>query len=542
MKKTSEPEHPAQDRRVNRRSFLERMSALTLVGTGVSLPEVSLTSDRSPTRTPSSIRPPHNVQLPQVSDPTDYTLSEATAAIRQGTLSAAELVEACLRRIGAHDGALKAFNSVRHEEALEEARALDGLGHPRGLLHGAPLAIKDNYCTAGTPTTANSLIFADYVPDFDATTVAALKASGAVVLGKTQMGPLATTRATTPEGEVTTRNAWAPEDTDISPGGSSSGSATAVAARMASSSTGTQTGGSITSPSLAQGLTGLKPTMGRVSLHGIIPLTYTRDHPGPLARDARDAALMLQVMAGPDRRDHRTLGLPPVPDYIRAGTPSEPGTLRWPVTIGVLPEYLDEGDSERDRATASARRDMLSQFRTLGARVVEVPLPADWETLTSFNLNNVRLPERTEPFLSYLKEDVRLFGVSLSPWINGLLLSGDEYLKGQRAKVALLARMLTTFFERCDVLAVPSHLPFDMVGLPLIAFPIGSDNSRGVQLPVGGMLAGAPFGEEQLLSVVAGYQATTEHHLLRPSDPSPGNAPGGTTRRLDTWEVDAYGA
>ena len=131
-----------------------------------------------------------------------------------------------------------------------------------------------------------------------------------MILGKTQMGTLATTRATTPDGEVTTVNAWTPDAPAYDPGGSSSGSATATAGRLACSSIGTQTGGSITSPSNQQGLTGLKPTMGRTSLYGVIPLTYSRDNAGPLARDALDAAIMTQVMAGPDPKDPRTQGLP----------------------------------------------------------------------------------------------------------------------------------------------------------------------------------------------------------------------------------------
>ncbi|MDH3222994.1 MAG: amidase family protein, partial [Gemmatimonadota bacterium] len=339
----------------------------------------------------------------------------------------------------------------------------------------------------------------------------------------TQMGPLATTRATTPDGTRTTVNAWAPGDDSVSPGGSSSGSATAVAARLAASSTGTQTGGSITVPSAAQGLTGLKPTMGRVSLNGIIPLTYTRDHPGPIARDALDAALMLQVMAGADPRDPRTQGLPPVPDYIRAATPLRAGSLRWPITIGVIPDFFDEGEDGEDRVRAQARREMLETFEGLGAVIREVAWPEQWETLTSFALNNVRLPERTEPFLQYLKEDVRLFGVSLSPWINGLLLSGDEYLKGQRAKLALLERILFTFFGDCDLVALDDHLAFDMVGLPLMAFPIGFDDSSGRRLPVGGLIGGRPFGEERLLSLVAGYQSVTEYHQTRPDDPTVGD-------------------
>lgn len=511
-----------QDERVGRRSFLERMSVAVLAGKGATLPSVSIAADTGvrPVARPS-------VAVPQVADPTDWTLAEGLQAVEEGAVSATEWAEACLSRIAGHDGVLKAFNAVPGDRVLERARAMDRVPR-RGILHGAPLAIKDNYATAGIATTANSLIFRDWVPDFDATTVERLKAAGGVILGKTQMGPLATTRATTPDGTRTTVNAWAPDDDSVSPGGSSSGSATAVAGRLAASSTGTQTGGSITVPSTAQGLTGLKPTMGRVSLNGIIPLTYTRDHPGPIARDALDAALMLQVMAGSDPRDPRTQGLPPVPDYVRAATVDRPGDLRWPVTVGVIPDYLDEGEDGEDRVRAAARREMLETFRTLGAVVREVPWPDQWEVLTSFNLNNVRLPERTEPFLHYLKEDVRLFGVSLSPWINGLLLSGDEYLKGQRAKLALLDRILSTFFADCDAVVLNRHLAFDMVGLPLMAFPIGFDDSEGRPLPVGGLIGGKPFGEERLLSLVAGYQSVTEYHRARPADPVVDGPQGGS--------------
>jgi aspartyl-tRNA(Asn)/glutamyl-tRNA(Gln) amidotransferase subunit A len=270
-------------------------------------------------------------------------------------------VDAYLRRIGEFDGIYKAFNTVRADEAREEAAAAERATY-LGPLHGIPLGIKDNYYTQGTLTTANSFIFESFVPGFDATTIAKLKAAGAIVLGKTQMGPLATTRATTPDGQVTTVNAWTPNDPSVNPGGSSSGSGCGTAARLFTSSTGTQTGGSITSPSNANGLTGLKPTMGRASLYGIIPLTYTRDHPGPLARDAKDAAIMLQVMAGPDENDFRTQGLPPVPDLVKAATPVIKGsrvTLRWPTRVGVLPGYLDAGSSPESQAQAAARAAML---------------------------------------------------------------------------------------------------------------------------------------------------------------------------------------
>ncbi len=557
-----------QDGRVDRRAFLQRMSGLTAAG-GL----LAVVPDRGMARVhPSPLRLPRVAQSEvrfrarQVVDPTELTLAEAGVLILDGDLSPTELLDAYLARIRTWDSTLRAFNLVREEGARKEARRFERSPY-RGALHGIPVAIKDNFYTAGTPTTANSFIFQDFIPEYDATAVARLRASGAIVIGKTQMGPLATTRASTPTGERTTTNAWAPHDPDVSPGGSSSGSATAVAARCAGSSTGTQTGGSITSPSLAQGLTGIKPTMGRVSLHGVIPLTYTRDHPGPLARDAMDAAIMLQAMAGPDPADPRTLGLPAVPDYVEAAQPVERGGapgLRWPTTVGVVPGYTepsvpdffrqpppdDETEAERLRREQRERRRsrraydegrrrvaMLQTLERLGARVVEVTLPDGWDQLTASAFNNVRLPERTEPFLEHLRADVRRFGVSLSPWINGLLLPATEYVRGQRAKMLLLERVLDQLFSQCDVVVQTQPFPFDMIGLPLIAFPIGFEGSSGMDLPVGAMLGAPPFGEERLLSVAAGYQSVTDWHRRRPADPT--GSDDGEPPRRDAGRIDA---
>ena len=571
------------DTRVDRRGFLERMTALTAAA-AVAPGSLGAPARAATGRTADAVVPtlPASPRA-QATDPAELTLVEAAYLIRTGELSPLELVTACLDRIERWDGDYLAFNTVLPERALDEARRL-GRSRERSALRGVPLAIKDNYYTAGVPTTANSHIFRDFVPDFDATAWARLRAAGAILIGKTQMGPLATTAATTPDGERTTVNAWAPFDASVSPGGSSSGSATAVAARLAPSSTGTQTGGSITAPSISQGLTGIKPTMGRVSLHGIVPLTYTRDHPGPLARDARDAALMLQVMAGPDPADPRSLGLPPVPDFVRATEPRAPGDprLRWRTTIGVLPDYLkgpdpapaggpgdddeavgEEGQDqvrrraearegaraafERSQAEIAARRAMLSVFEDLGARVVDVELPRGWETLTSSDFNNVRLPERSEIFLEHLRDDVRNFGVSLSAWINGLLLPATEYVRGSRARLILLRAILDDMLARCDVVAQTTPFPFDMVGLPLIAFPIGFESvSAASPRPIGAMLGGLPYAEDRLLSVAAAYQRVTDWHRRRPADPDgfvrPSSGPEGSGRsRLDLFDVMEVG-
>ncbi|MFF0372473.1 amidase [Micromonospora sp. NPDC005087] len=518
---TSEP----FDRTVDRRAFLARAAALataSTVGANVALPSVALASSslstntgpgtrRRPLDQPNAYTEPRPAAL---AEPTELTIAEAAWLIRAGRLTPEQLVEAYLARISRYDGSYQAFNLVLADAAIAAARA--AARRPRdGVLHGIPLAIKDNYYTEGVPTTANSFLFQEFVPPYDATAVARLKASGAIVLGKTQMGPLATTRATTPAGVITTVNAWAPTNRGIDPGGSSTGTATAVAGRMATSGIGTQTGGSITAPSNAQNLTGLKPTMGRVSAAGIIPLTYTRDHPGPLARDAKDAAIMLTAMAGEDSMDPRSQGLPQVPDLIDAASPvyhRRRVKLRWNTRIGVLPGFAN-GTSP----TALARAAYLAQLAAIpGATLVDVPLPDEWSLLTGSNFNNARLPERTEPFMPYLRTDLRGFGVSVTSWLQGALLGGNEFITTQRAKLLLLDRVLNELFDGCDVVVQTDPVPFDILGLPEIAFPIGA---TAAGLPIGTILGGLPYAEDRLLSVVAAYQAVTDWHLRRPADP-----------------------
>lgn len=509
-----------QDVGVDRRAFLRRIGVLAAAATAGVVPPVPLLGQRSASRLSSeSVDGFYRAALESRNlvtrrNDAELTASEAAAMIRRGDLLPSRFLDALLDRIDGWDRAFMAFNAVPAEAARASALELDRSA-PRGLLHGIPVAVKDNFHTRGVRTTANSRIFANFVPASDATCVARIAGAGGLLLGKTQMGPLATTRALTPEGLITTVNAWAPGDPSVSPGGSSSGSATAVAARMAPVAIGTQTGGSITTPALAQGLTGLKPTFGRVPLTGIIPLTYTRDHPGPLARDARDAALMLQVLAGPDPEDPRTLGLPPVPDYLAAVSPAGGAArpaLRWRTRVGVPADW----ETVDDPALRRDRTEFLGALERLGAELVEMSEPAGWAELSSPVMNAARLPERSELYLPALRQDVRLFGVTLSSWINGLLLSGDEYLRAQRARSALLELALDEVFSGCDVVIQPGSLPFDMIGLPLIAFPIGMRERPGGTLPHGVLLGGAPFGEERLLAVAAAWQRVSDWHMRRP--------------------------
>lgn len=201
--------------------------------------------------------------------------------------------------------------------------------------------------------------------------------------------------------------------------------------------------------------------------------------------------------------------------------------LRWKTRIGVLPGYASGAS-----ATALARQAFLSAMANMpGATLVDVPLPDEWDLLTGNTFNNVRLPERSEPFMPYLRGDLRGFGVSVTSWLQGALLGGNEFITGQRAKLLLLERVLNQIFDSCDVVVQTGPVPFDILGLPEIAFPIGLTDAG---VPIGAILGGLPYGEDRLLSVVAAYQAITDWQWRRPADP-PSTAPTSAgTRRAGT--------
>jgi aspartyl-tRNA(Asn)/glutamyl-tRNA(Gln) amidotransferase subunit A len=499
---------------VNRRAFMVRsaMAAAAVSVPAFVQPEAAQASRRTTIPTVS-------VRAAAVADPTEATIAEAVTLMRRRQLSATELVSACLDRIGKYEPTYLAFNAITGSAALAAAKKQDA--RRSGPLGGIPLCIKDNYYTAGTLTTANSFIFERFVPPYDATSVARLKAAGGIVIGKGQMGPLATTRATTPNGTITTVNAWTPTDASIDPGGSSTGPGCAVAGRMATSSIGTQTGGSIVLPSNAENLTGLKPTMGRTSIYGVIPLSYTRDHSGPLARDALDAAIMLTLMAGPDPNDPRTLGLPPVPDLITAALPVRDARgrvkIRRPTRIGVPPDYL--ASSVNPDILALRNAFLATMANIPGVRVVYANYPDDWSLMTGV-FNNVRLSERTEEMLPFLQKDPKLLGVSSLSWLQGLFLSGDEWVTGQRAKTHLLREVLDNIMATCDVLLQTGPTAFDQIGLPELALPIGFRSvNANPKVPVGTIIGGGPYEEDRLLEVAAAYQAVTDWHHQRPADP-----------------------
>jgi Asp-tRNA(Asn)/Glu-tRNA(Gln) amidotransferase A subunit family amidase len=510
-----------QDRRVSRRWFLERMAWVSTAAAGTSLLDADGLAARTRRRPmPEEAYAPVSAQ--SVDDPTELTLSQTMTLVRNGTVRPADLVAAHLDRIERHDGSYQAFAARPSRDALlaeAEHTPADGIDAP---LRGVCLAPKDNFYTADLLTEGGSLVYEGFQPDYDATAVASLRAAGGLVVGKAQMGNLAGGRAqvygtTTP----TTRNAWTPDDVRYSPAGSSSGTGTAVAARLAVAGLGTQTGGSVVGPGNAQGLTCIKPTFGRISLHGVIPLSYTRDHVGSMARNALDAAILLQVLAHPDPNDPRTLGLPEPPNYVRAATPfgGDRPAVRWPTRVGVWPGWLDD-DEER---VVELRRTFLEQLdRTTNVTVVDgITLPDQWEELTGSPLGGSH-GDPTAFFIEPLRRDVRLFGDRLPRFLNGMLQSADTYVKVQQARMLLLHRIHTQLFTQCDVVLVDGTGAFDGTGLPVLCMPIGfgTESRTGNRVPRGVTLAAPAFGEERLFAVAAAWQAVTDHHTQRPPDPS----------------------
>ncbi len=507
------------DARVDRRAFLTRMGALGAAGVALSqLPPV-------PARAAGYSGPslPKVAVRPEVlADPTEATIAEATTLIAKKLLKPSELTEAYLERIRLYDGDYwQAYYTVLADESRAAAAALDGATKPVGLLHGVSVPVKDNFYTKGVLTTAQSLIFADFVPDVDATAVARIKAAGGIVLGKLQMGPLAGGRPRNPAtGEITTRNAWSPNDPGPTPSGSSGGSGCCTAARLATCSLGTQTGGSITGPGQSNGLTALKPTHGLCSVFGVIPLTITRDHIGPLARDAMDAAIVTTVIGGPAPEDFRTLNLPKLPNLIGAATPvvwKGRVSPRWRLKVGV-PDGFTTGTTP----TALARAAMLDVLANIGYEIVPVTIPEEYALLNG-GAFNVSSTERGEMDFKYLKEDVRLFGDRLTGWISALFIDGATTNKGLRCRQRAYDLAYSELWPQCDV--VFSTTGFDALGFPLCTLPIGfAPNAQGIELPIATTLGGPSFGEEKVLSVIAAYQAVTAFHLRRPPNPTIGLA------------------
>jgi len=439
-------------------------------------------------------------------------------------VSPVEVTRACLDRIAAHDGAINAFITVLEESALRDAEQAEreiAAGTFRGPLHGIPIAHKDLYETRGIRTTAGSKILSDFVPDQDATVVERLRAAGTVLLGKLNMHEFAAGGTNENPHYGAAHNPW---ELQRIPGGSSGGSAAALAMGMCLGATGSDTAGSIRIPSHYCATSGIKPTYGRVSAYGVVPLSWSLDHCGPMTRSARDAALMLQAMAGYDSRDPASIDQP-VPDFsaelesgvrgLRVGVPTthfneqlEPDVERaWRAAIDVL---VEQGAEPVDVAFEAVR-----QADTIGPIILRNDMfafHAEW------------FLQRPDDYGPATRE--RLESVRNQPAI--------DYIRAQRARNDIRAEFRHVF-ERVDVLITPTMpatapligaeflmvstrftYPFNLAGLPVLAIPCGFD-SQG--LPIGMQIAAHAWQEARALKVGHAYQRATDWHRRRPQRP-----------------------
>jgi aspartyl-tRNA(Asn)/glutamyl-tRNA(Gln) amidotransferase subunit A len=427
------------------------------------------------------------------------TLTEASRAIREGKLSPVELTRSCLAMIDRLEPQVKAWVTLDRDGALREAARLEDerrAGRMRGLLHGIPIGIKDIFYTAGMRTTAGHGPMAEFVPDYDSAVVERLKAAGAIILGKTTTTEFALL-APTP-----TRNPWNLEHT---PGGSSSGSGAAVAARMCPAAMGTQTGGSTLRPSAYCGVAGLKPTYGRISAYGMIPLAPSTDHPGIIARAVSDLALMLQTLAGHDSRDH-TSAFQPVHDYVKA--------LEAPVRA---PRIALMGEDFRDKASEEVRatvKGAAERFKAASAYVEEIEAPPSfaeaqasfWRLLAIEGASGHReaLEKRPETFSPKTREFLE----------RGLTMPAVDYVRAKEVQRRMRDES-AGIFERFDVILVPTaptaapaglestgdpifNNPWSMTGNPAVSLPSGLNESG---LPLAIQLVGSSFAEGRLLAI-----------------------------------------
>ena len=462
------------------------------------------------------------------------SLAELSGALAARRVTSREATEAALARIAATDGRVGAFLAVTAEQALAHAAAADERaagGARRGPLDGVPLAVKDLFLTRGIPTTAGSRILEGYLPPYDGTVVERLLAAGAVLLGKLNLDEFAMGSSNENSAYKLCRNPW---DLARTPGGSSGGSAAALAARQAFGTFGTDTGGSIREPAAFCGVVGLKPTYGRVSRYGVIAFASSLDQPGPLGRTVEDVALLLQTIAGHDPKD-MTSSARPVDDY-RAGLQGGARGLR----VGVPRAWLAEGVEAGVRQRVE---EALAAYERLGATLVDVELPHTKYGIAAYYLlapaeassnlaryDGVRygLRRGAGGALKELYRATRQAGFGAEPkrriMLGTYALSAGYYdayyLRAQKVRT-LLRRDFERAFERCDVIAGPVTptvafrlgekvtdplamyladvftVTCNLAALPGIALPCGLHPSERV--PVGLQLIGRPFDEAMLL-------------------------------------------
>ncbi len=445
----------------------------------------------------------------------ELTVVELAPLIAQKELSPVELLRSCLERIRALENKIQAWALVDEAGALKRAKELElelRSEKPRSPLHGIPIGVKDIFYTAGLPTEAGASSWAGFIPTYDATVVSRLRKAGAVILGKTRTTEFAYS------DPAQTRNPWHLSHT---PGGSSSGSGAAVAARMCPLALGSQTGGSTLRPAAYNGIIGFKAEYGRISTYGVVPLSYSQDHVGILARTVRDVALTFQVIAGFDPSDPHSLNLP-VPDCI--------GSLEreTPPRLGLVREYFyGNADEEMHRETDLA----VARLSRAGAEVREIKLPEGFAATSDLNhlIMAVEAATYHETMFNQHKEQYRPKIRSLIE--EGLAIPATRYAPALEARLKHRADVIP-LFQEVDALITPGapgiaprdltttgsavmQRPWSLTGVPSISLPVGLGESG---LPLAIQLIGAPFGEVGLLSVARWCERSLNVQLAPPLD------------------------
>ena len=454
------------------------------------------------------------------------TIAEASSLIARQELSPVALTEAFLKRIESVDPKLNAYVTVTGERALDDARTAEqeiAAGGYKGPLHGIPIALKDIYDTAGIRTTGQSQLHVDRIPDRDSRTAALLRAAGTVMLGKLTTHEFAFGGPSWDLPFPPARNPW---DTECFTGGSSSGSGAAAAAGLAMGTLGSDTAGSIRMPAFFCGISGLKPTYGRVSRRGVVPLAYSLDHCGPMTWTARDAALMLQAIAGYDAEDPGAFDHP-VPDYAAGLTGDIQG-----VKVGLIRHFYD-GDEHADDAVKTAMAGMLSTLEDLGAEVEEIKLSSlhDYSACCLI----IMLCEALAVHERDLKATPQKYGeIFRDRLMLSSLLTGMDYVQAVRLRRQLTVEV-EDMLKRFDVLLTAGGYgpapkldqvskfyimqkplltaPFDVTGSPAICVRNGFSASG---LPVGAQIVGRAFDEATVLRVADAYEQATDWCKHRP--------------------------
>ena len=479
----------------------------------------------------------------------DLTIRELHDRLRRGDLTSTELTQALFDRIEDTDGKIGAYLTVCRDRGMAEARAADARlanGDASSKLLGIPFALKDVLLTDGVPTTCASRMLQGFTPPFDATAVRRLKEAGAVLLGKTNMDEFAMGSSTENSGFSVTRNPWNP---DRVPGGSSGGSAAAVAAGQCVAALGTDTGGSIRQPAAFCGVVGLKPTYGRVSRFGVVAYASSLDQVGPITRDVSDCALALQAIAGHDPADSTSVDAP-VPDYAAELSRGASG-----LRVGVPKEYFAAGMQPE---VEQAVRQGVREIEKAGAQAVEVSLPRTGYAVAAYyviataeassNLaryDGMRYGPRAQAedlTSTYTKSRSQGFGpevkrrIMLGAYVLSAGYYDAYYLKAQKART-LVRQDFESVLRQCDAIVAPTTpttafriremtedplrmylsdiftIPANLAGLPALSLPCGFDRAG---LPIGMQIIGRPFDESTILRLAHAFEQATDWHRRRP--------------------------